>query len=67
MKNKKHVAIALVTAVLTIGGLSLAKAKMYRHHFQHKTGHFEKGQENEKHCWKYNEDSKYKRADEVVE
>ncbi len=58
MKSKKNIAIVIITAALTVGGLSLAKAKMYKHHFQHKTGHYEKGNEKGKHCWHYNNDPK---------
>ena len=50
MKNKKNIAVVLITAILTLGGLSLAKAKMYKHHYQNKTGQCEKGHEKGNHC-----------------
>ena len=67
MKNKKNVAIALITAALTIGGLSLAKAKMYKHHYQNKTGHYEKGHEKRNHCGSYFKNSKDKKIEQAKE
>ncbi len=50
MKNKKNVIIAAIAATITFGSLSLAKAKMYKHHYKYKTGNFEKGNLDDKSC-----------------
>jgi hypothetical protein len=67
MKNKKHVTIALVTAAFTLGGLSLAKAKVYKHHFEDRSGLYEKGQDKSGQCGQYFNEQKHKDVEQVEE
>ena len=65
MKNRKNITIILVTAALTFGGLSLARAKMYRHHYQDKFGQCEKVHENGDRSWDNPKDISTKKSDNM--
>ncbi len=67
MKDKKHITIALITAAFTLGRLSLAKAKVYKHHFEDRSGLYERGQDKSGQYGQYFNGRKRKDVEQVEE